>query len=215
MSIKWLIIATALVCCYGPVHIADEPIRSPYPMVPSKSGEHCTVCDVQLGADDVALIIKGRRVPLERHMVGEFLKNQEKYLSSKLVKTALFQEEFQAPAGVAQGGISMAWFLLGLYVLCSLLFAGLSGYAAVAKGLPARRSFFLGLLLTVPGYLYVVTRPSRAAKGEIPRGLTKVPATHAPLACPNCGNTNHPAAAHCSRCHSSLTPKLESETART
>lgn len=199
----------ALVCL-----LASESVNVPYPVVSAKAGERCAICNVALSSDDVALIIKGRRIPLDRHMVAEFLNNQEKYLRSRLVRSALFQEELEAPAGVAQAGLSLTWFLAGLYILAALIFAGLSGYAAVAKGLPPISGFSIGLLFSAPGYLYILTRPSRVARGEVPSGLTKVPVTSSPVACPQCGNTNHPAASRCSVCHASLAPELKSEAAR-
>ncbi|MFQ5675448.1 MAG: hypothetical protein ACE5G1_06080, partial [bacterium] len=65
------------------------------------------------------------------------MNNQEKYFAELQPKSALFQENFGAPPGAAQGGISLGWFLFGSYVLLALIFSGLSGHAAVSKGLNA------------------------------------------------------------------------------
>ena len=178
-------------------------------------GEYCTVCGAPLTEKDVALIIKGRRFPLDKTMVDAFMRRKEEYFSAKQMKGALFQEELTAPAGVAQSGISLTYFLVGLYILAALIFGGLSGYAAVSKGLQPIPSFFVGFFLSILGYLYVLTRPSLVARGDIPPGWVKVPITSSPVACPKCGNTNHPAANYCSVCKTKLEPMLQSEVERT
>lgn len=188
--------------------------RPPYKVVPAKPGERCTVCGVLLTEDDVALMVRGRRVPLNRSMVDSFLNNQEKYFADKQPRGALFQEEFNTEVGVSLGGVSTGWFIFGLYILVALIFSGLSSYAAVSKGLPPIRYFFIGFVFNVLGYLYVLTRPTAAKNGEIPQGLVKVPTTSAPVACPNCGYGNHPSAQVCSECGTKLQPAMQSEVAR-
>ena len=112
---------------------ADTSIVSQYQSVPARPGELCTVCGTPLTEDDVALIVKGRRVPLNKAMVNAFLQNQEKYFTKMQPRGALFQEELDAPAGTALGGVSLGWFLFGSYVLVALIFGGMSGYAAVLQ----------------------------------------------------------------------------------
>jgi hypothetical protein len=190
--------------------------ESEYERVPAKPGEYCTICNVPLDpAQDVALIVRGRRVPLNHAMVDSFLRTQEKYFAQKQPRGALFQEEMQSASGVSLGGISLGWFLFGSYVLLALICGGLSGYAAVGKGLPPIRHFFIGFGFSVIGYIYVLTRSSQVKAGEIPEGLVKVPVTNAPVTCPKCGNANHPSARHCSMCGTDLQPRYESEVART
>ncbi|MGH7454512.1 MAG: hypothetical protein ACRENG_24375, partial [bacterium] len=204
-------------CCLLAVPLwAQENLpQTPYPAVRPKLGDYCTVGNVPLDTlQDVALIVRGRRVPLHHTMVDSFMRTQEKYFSQKQPKSALFQEELSVPAGVALGGISSGWFLFGLYVLVALVFGGMSGYTAVSKGLKPIPHFFAGFFLSAFGYLYVLTRPAVAKKGEIPAGLVKVPATNAPVPCPSCGYTNHPSAAKCAGCGSKLQPMMESEVAR-
>jgi len=187
-----------------------------YKVAPARPGEYCTVCNVPLDpAQDVALIVRGRRVPLNHTMVDSFLRTQEKYFAQKQPRGALFQEELQTAPGVSLGGISLGWFLFGSYVLLALICGGLSGYAAVGKGLPPIRHFFIGFAFSLIGYIYVLTRASQVKEGEIPEGLVKVPATNSPVTCPKCGNTNHPSARHCSMCGADLQPRYESEVART
>jgi len=192
---------------------APQP-QSRYPTVAAEPGEICTVCGMPVSSDDIAIILKGRRMPVMKDMAAAVLKNPEAYFKNKQAKSALFQEDFQAPPGAAQAGVSLGWFLAGLYVLSALIFGGLSGVAAVAKGLPPISSFLAGFCLSVFGYLDVLTRTSRPESGEVPAGLVKVPVTQSPLACPQCGNTNHPAAASCAVCHVSLSPQGQSDLSR-
>jgi hypothetical protein len=194
--------------------VAADTTDSGYQMVPAKPGEECTVCGIPLTDEDVALIVKGRRVPLNKGMVQEFLENQERYFARLQPRGALFQEDVDAQEGTSLGGISRGWFLFGLYVLVALLFAGMSGYVAVAKGLKPIPHFFIGLFFSVFGFLYVLTRPRLAKEGEIPSGLVKVPLTSAPVPCPKCGYSNHPSASMCKKCGSALSPAVQSEVQR-
>ncbi|MCI0628443.1 MAG: hypothetical protein L0387_43460 [Acidobacteria bacterium] len=213
MARKTVLLMLAFLCSCS--FRADETCPSfPYPTVPARSGEICSVCGVPVSTDDVAFIVKGRRMPVMKRMRGAFLENPETYFKRKQVKSALFQEEFQAPKGVVQAGVSLRWFFAGLYILTALIFGGLSGYAAVGKGLPPISYFFIGFFLSALGYMYVLSRPSRAGPGEVPAGLAKVPITRAPVACSRCGNMNHPAAAFCALCKASLSPRVESEVSR-
>ncbi|MFQ6114456.1 MAG: hypothetical protein ACE5NG_10295 [bacterium] len=198
----------------SPLWTQETEIRSQYRKVVLKPGERCIICGVLLTGDDLVLIVRGRRVPLNHAMVDSFIRNQEKYFARLQPKSALFQENLEAPVGVAQAGISAGWFLFGLYVLAALIFGGLSGYTAVSKGLKPIPYFFIGLVFSAFGYLYVLARPAKVSKGEIPAGLVKVPTTHSPASCPQCGNTNHPAAKHCTECGAEMKPVYQSEVDR-
>jgi hypothetical protein len=194
---------------------ASEPQpQSPYPTVAAEVGEHCVVCGMPLSSSDIAIILKGRRIPVMKDMAASVLKNPEIYFKSKQARGALFHEDFQAPPGAVQAGVNLSWFLAGLYVLSALAFGALGAVAAVSKGLAPISGFYLGLGLSVFGYLYVLTRPSQAASLDIPAGFAKVPVTQSPLACPQCGNTNHPAAASCAVCHVALSPQGHSDLSR-
>ncbi|MFQ5709750.1 MAG: hypothetical protein ACE5HO_20030 [bacterium] len=188
--------------------------QTKYKRVAPKPGERCIICGVPLTEKDVTLIVRGRRVPLKHAMLDSFLNNEEKYFATLQPKSALFQENLEAPAGVAQGGITLGWFVFGLYVLGALVFAGMSGFTAVSKGLNPIPNFFIGLVFSVFGYLYVLTRPSLVNKGEIPAGLVKVLTTHTPVPCPKCGHTNHPSAVQCPSCGAALDPSMQSEVDR-
>lgn len=189
--------------------LAQEP-QTQYTSMPPKEGERCIICNVPLSEGDVALMVRGRRVPLKNAMVDSFMNNQEKYFAELQPKSALFQENMAA-MGTAQGGISGGWFLFGSYILIALIFSGLSGSAAISKGLPPIQHYFIGFFFSVFGYIYVLTRPALTSKGEIPEGFVKVPTTHAPVLCKKCGNTNHPSAEKCSSCGDQLEPQMQSE----
>lgn len=211
--LKWVGLALGFLTL--PSWAQENARQTPYQRVRPKWGDYCTVGHVPLDTlQDVALIVRGRRVPLHRTMVDSFLRTQEKYFSQQQPKGALFQEELSAPQGVTLGGVSSGWFLFGLYVLVALVFAGMSGYTAVSKGLPPIPNFFIGLFLSAVGYLYVLTRPAVAKKGEIPEGLVKVALTHTPVPCAACGYQNHPSAKQCVGCGGKLQPTLQSEVAR-
>ena len=194
---------------------SDGPAgRQRYSRVPAKNSENCSLCGVRLTSDDVALIVRGRRVPLCLAHVETFLSNQERYFSNRQPKSALFQEDLSAAQGTAQGGISQGWFLFGLLVLSALIFGGLSGYRALSMGLPPLAPFFIGFFLNLPGYLYVISRPAAQDHLKVPRGLVKVPETVAPVPCPACGEVNHPTARQCMGCGQELHPSQPSEVTR-
>lgn len=182
-----------------------------YNVLPHQTEENCIVCGKQLAGNDVVLMVGGRRVPLCAVQVDSFLKNQDQYLAKMQPKGALFNEGIRTPS--AQGLMS-GWFIGGLYILVALVFAGLSGYTAVSKGLPPIPNFFIGFFLSAFGYLYVLTRPAVTQKGDIPAGLVKVPTTSAPVPCPACGHPNHPSSTKCAGCGGKLVPVAPSEARR-
>ena len=185
-----------------------------YSRVPAENSESCTVCRAELTSEDVTLIVRGRRTPLCRAHLETFLNDLERSFSSRQPRGALFQEDLSAPPGTAQGGISQGWFLFGLLVLSSLIFGGLSGYRALSTGLPPLAPFFIGFFLNLPGFLYVVSRPAGQGRGQVPKGLVKVPETVAPAPCPACGEVNHPTARQCPGCGKELHPSQQSEVTR-
>jgi hypothetical protein len=124
----------------------------------------------------------------------------------------LFSEE-----GATSQPLSLGWFVLGLYVLLGVVFAGASAHLAVQKALPPVPWFFVGFFLNAAGYLILLTRPADSARpfpAGIPLGLQKVPTTHAHDPCPCCGAFNHPAAHYCPCCQAEREPKFESEAVR-
>ena len=206
------LMATAV--CVVTARSQEAPDMATYKRVTPETGEQCIICDVELSDEDPVLIVRGRRVPLKNAMVDSFMNNQDEYFVRLQPKSALFQEELHAPAGVVLFGVRFGWFLFGAHVLVALIFSGLSGYAAVSKGLSPVPHFFIGFFFSAFGYLYVLTRPSAVQDEEIPAGLVKVPSTSAPTPCPACGSTNHPSARQCAGCGATLEPRVQSEVER-
>ncbi|MFQ5752048.1 MAG: hypothetical protein ACE5HI_08630, partial [bacterium] len=60
----------------------ESRLQSQYEIVPPKVGERCLVCGVPLTKDDLVLIVRGRRVPLNQTMVDYFFNNKEKFFST-------------------------------------------------------------------------------------------------------------------------------------
>jgi hypothetical protein len=211
-------IALALACflAFAPALQAQDTLATvPYERATVRSGERCIVCGALLDTNSgFVLLVKGRRVPLDPDHLGDFIKAEAKYFARLQPSGALFAESYDAKKGTALGGVGWEWFLAGLYVLIALLFAGLSGYVAVGKGLKPIPNFFVGLAFSAIGFLYVLTRPSVVRAGAIPPGLVKVPTTSDSLPCEKCGTRNHPSARRCAGCGTSLKPLVESEVAR-
>jgi len=210
---KAIIPLAAYLLVSGSLFANELPAQPRYSTTSANPGEICVVCGMPLSERDIAVIVKGRRMPVMKDMATSVLNNPEAYFKNLQAKGALLQEDFRAPSGAAQAGVSLGWFLVGLYVVIALIFGGLSGATAVAKGLPPISSFFVGFGLSMFGYLYVLARPSRTAAGRL-APLERVRLTQSPLACPQCGNTNHPAACLCAACHVSLSPQGRSDLSR-
>ena len=187
----------------------EEP-PAPGVAVATRPGDICVVCNRPTGRDDRVYLIDGQRVPVHAAEDELFRRNPDRYMAHVRPRGGLLGTEPDASAA-----LSSHWLLFGAYVLLGLMFAGLSGYGAVNRGLRPVPWFFLGLAFNVLAYLALLTRPKReAVVAELPRGLTKVHVTYAPVPCPRCGTTNHPSASACSGCGAKLEPRLTSEVAR-
>jgi hypothetical protein len=198
-----------LLMSFSEIVYADTTTQG-YPIVRADQGEACTICGTSLDSNDVVLIVRGRRVPLDAAMVDEFLANEEVYFARLQPRGALFQEE-ERSRSTGPGGVDLFWFLVGFYVLTAVIFSGLSAYVAVSKGLKPFPHFLIGLGLSALGFLYVLTRPRAAT---VASGLGKVHATNDPVACEKCAYPNHPSARRCSRCATTLRPSTTSEVER-
>ncbi|NUO83504.1 zinc ribbon domain-containing protein [candidate division KSB1 bacterium] len=211
LSLKRLFTIVLAALAFTVTGRAQAPVPDlPYKHDALKPGEVCLVSGKSLTQGDVVYLIRGRRVPLRREQVRYFIADSTRYLAQLQPQSALFHEAM-AQRGTEAGGIDLGWFLFGMYVLVALFFGGLSGYAAVSKGLNPIPHFFIGLFFSAPGYLYVLTRPRAATAGEVPSGFVKVHTTHEPVPCGRCGYTNHPAAKLCSGCGAKLQPIVASE----
>ena len=103
------------------------------------------------------------------------------------------------------------WVLyISLFVVAGLVSGAVTSYVAVQKGLGGRNWFLLGLALNVVAIVMVFLCRGREMLFQT-KGLCKTPQTHAPLVCPNCGNSNHPSAVRCNGCDTAMDPKVQSE----
>ena len=137
-----------------------------------------------------------------------------------LIALVLMQQPGQ-PRGAFLGagestGMSSVWFWAGVYVVAGLVFGALAAHRALQTGNRALAWFGVGFVFTLPGFLFLLTRPKKAmeAPAGVPRGMQKIATTHAPERCPACGAMNHPTATHCIGCGEKLTPRMESEAHR-
>jgi len=199
----------------GSLTLASAQVRDtggiPYKEERPQADDRCAVCGNSLDSNDVVLIIMGRRVPLKREMVAEFLSHQDQYFSTMQPRGALFQEE-STPASSDE--VNFFWFWVGLYVLVALVSAAVSAYTAVRKGLPPARFFLVGLLFSIPGCLYALAQSPQILTDVMHGAFPRVSVTHDPVLCPHCGAMNHPASRKCTTCGAELSPKVSSEVRR-
>jgi hypothetical protein len=179
--------------------------------VPHKPGDVCALCNQPTDPTDPTYLVHGQRVPLHAaEMKDPSAAGQLKGFLALLRPRGAFIGQ-SAPAE-----LSLGWFIFGLYFLGGLLFAAMGAHRALHTGYSPISWFFVGLVFSALGYLYLLTRPKRevVAPAGIPPGLGKISLTYAPQACPKCGTENHPSAAQCNGCKASLSPQLTSEVAR-
>lgn len=178
--------------------------------VPYKPGDICVVCNHPVTEDDVVYAAGGQRVPIHQAELSNNVAWQVQLLFARLQPRGAF---LGAENGI---GLSRAWFYAGLYILVGLIFAALCAHRALHTGHSPPAWFGIGLVLSLAGYLLLLTRPRRevTAPGGIPRGLHKISATYPPQPCTSCGTLNHPSAAACAGCGAQLEPRMTSEVAR-
>ena len=176
-------------------------------------GEQCIVCGLAIeGLEIVEVRYKGRTFYVASKMLSDFEADPDLHFQKLQARSALFDERSMEGRRVRPG-----WLYFGAYVLLGLVFAAVCGYLAISRSLEPLPWFFAGLAGNVAALAVLLVTPRgdpTAAPAGVPSGLVKVPATHASVACPSCGASNHPAASACSGCGAALTPALEPETAR-
>ncbi len=201
-----------------PVTIA-EPGEDREPAAPVEldrkpgEGEQCIVCGVATyGLEVVEIRYKGRSFHVAAKMLDAFEGDPDVYFEQLQARSALFDE--RAMDGRRR---SSGWLYFGVYFAVGLVFAALCGYLAVSRSLAPLPWFFAGLAGNVAALaVLLVTQRGDASTlpAGVPAGLAKVPVTRAPVPCPSCGASNHPAAAACGGCGAALAPVLKPETAR-
>jgi hypothetical protein len=179
--------------------------------VPHKAGDICALCNQPTDANDPTYMVHGQRVPLHAAEMKD--PSAASQLKGFL---ALLQPRGAFIGQSASAELSLGWFIFGMYFLVGLLFAAMSAHRALNAGYSPISWFFVGLVFSAVGYLFLLTRPKREvlAPAGIPPGLGKISLTYNPQACPKCGTENHPSAAQCSGCKANLSPQMTSEVAR-
>lgn len=175
-------------------------------------GERCLVCGMNIHGEDVVEIrYRGRTFHVAAKLLEQFADNPDTYFMQLQARSALFDERAHGTE------MSYLWLVIGTWILLSLNTAALSAYVAMQKGRRGWPWFVAGLLgnvfAVVAAFLLKPQGLERYPQG-MPRGLTKVPTTRAPVSCPQCGHSNHPAARACAACGTSLTPTVEPESVR-
>lgn len=203
------LLALAMFACFSHLWPQETQPDLPYPREAVIPGEVCLTCNHTISENGVALMIRGRRIALHNEHTASFAADSTRLLARLQPRGALFQERAYDATTMNEGGLG--WFLFGMYVLVALLFAGMSGYTAVTKGLNPVSHFFIGLMFSALGYLYVLTRRRAPQSESVPSGFVKVHATREPVPCGKCGYTNHPAAKKCLGCSAELQPMIASE----
>lgn len=177
-------------------------------------GEQCLVCGHPIIDKDVVEVrYKGRRFFVAAgDMLRFFSADPDRYFAKMQANSALFDERT-----IASKPMSLGWLGLGLYVLFGLITGAACGYIAVTKGMPPVPWLLAALVGNAVVLAIILNAPSRKATHApegVPSGLCKVPSTHWPIACRQCGNQNHPSATACTGCGAQLDPTVQSETKR-
>lgn len=170
---------------------------------------HCPVEGHEVATTEYGVRWKGRRYYLGTQICQEkFLSDPEVYARAIEPRSALFQA--QDPSNPRYG---TGFLYAGIVVVLGFVFGGLVSYIAVQKGHPGHYWFAAGFFLNVVGIAWIASKPSLAGALGSP-GLTKIPQTHPPRSCGQCGAQHHPSARRCLRCGQSLEPSYESEAQR-
>lgn len=176
-----------------------------------KPGDICISCNHPVGDHDVVFLVRGHRLPIHLAEIQAHLDTQLSQFVGRLEpQSALFQVSERNPAR------SILWLLAGSYVLMALIFAALSSQRALMRGYSPSLWLALGLVFHVFAYGVLLALPDRRVEtpAGIPKGLKKIAATHQPVACPGCGELNHPSATKCAGCGGTLVARISSEVGR-
>jgi len=173
-----------------------------------RTGEICLVCNKPVGDGDVAYLVNGQRAPVHSSVCdGQLRANPAAVLAPLRPHGAFLGAETEQPA------LASRWFVFGLYVLIVLFFGALCAQLALHTGQKPVPWFLAGLAFNILGYAALRSRPRQAflAPGGISVGRSKIPSTHAPVACAICGAAVHPTASNCPGCGAELRPRARSE----
>ena len=187
----------------------EEPIRLPGDPAELPSVMHCPVQGHEVTDRSRVVEWRGRRYFLGTDAcVEKFMEDPETFARTIEPRAALFRS--QSPSEMSYGP---GFLLASLLIVLGLVSGGASSYVAVQKGHPPVPWFLAGLFLNVVALAAIATRDARSLRFT-KEGLTKMPQTHAPNACPSCARDNHPLAESCAGCGAELSPDTTSEAAR-
>ncbi|MBL8840306.1 MAG: hypothetical protein JNL90_02130 [Planctomycetes bacterium] len=193
-----LVIGHLVVPCAARLDAAQQ--RSPPEAGAPASAERCIACGG--AASGTALVHRGRAVALcSPACAAAWDVNHEQLFAEQQARGALFDES--ATAAPDERSLFSGWFWFGSYVVVGLLAGAAAAYGALSKGLAPLPWLLAGLAFNV----FALLRLWRVPRGDLsqvpggmPAGLGKIPLTHAPVACPDCGGMNHPNARACVGC---------------
>ncbi len=173
-------------------------------------GERCIVCRTRANGDEVVEIrYKGRTFHVKSMMFEEFAQSPDVFFRDLQARGALFDER-----AMEKQRYSTLWLWFGVYVLLGLVCAAVCGALAVGRGLAPIPWFFAGLAGNVAALFVLFVTGKRSPDAPTSSRLTKIPTTHAPVACGQCSAANHPSATACSGCGETLRPAYEAEAVR-
>jgi YHS domain-containing protein len=185
-----------------PKRLPPDETLMPTPM-------HCPVDGEIVENREHGVTWEGRRYYMESEAcVQIFMADPETYARRIEPRAALY-----STPRIDRPSYSPLVLYISLFVVVGLASGAVTSYVAVQKGLGGSNWFLLGLALNVVAVVMVFFCRGREMLFQT-KGLCKTPQTHAPLVCPNCGNSNHPSAVRCSGCDEAMDPKVQSEVAR-
>ncbi len=209
----WLRLAVVGVGLLASVGLSAQRSEPSEPSVVDRrpaEGEQCLVCRQAIDYGEIVEIrYKGRSFHVSEAMLEDFRADPELYFEALEAHSALFDE-----GAMETSSMRMGWLNFGFYVLIGLVFGAACSYIALDRGLPAVGWFFAGLAVNVLALAVLLTRPRGEPGLAGAPGLAKIPSTHTPQSCLDCGNTNHPSARVCSGCGKALDPAFDAETQR-
>jgi YHS domain-containing protein len=185
-----------------PVRLTPDERRLPAPLL-------CPVDGESVESREHGLTWQGRRYYMDSEVcLREFMADPETFAKRIEPRAALLS----APR-TDQPSYSPRVLYVSLLVVIGLVSGAVTSYVAVQKGLSGMTWFALGFVLNVFGIVMVLFCRGRETLFRT-AGLCKTPQTFTPTPCPHCGKTNHPSAARCSGCGTTLSPAVESDVAR-
>lgn len=137
-QIPYLLLLLLVIPFFFPEKIHAEEVR-PRPLtfreevrgakrLPMEKGERCIVCGKELEKGDPVFLIRGRRLPVKKGVLDEFLADPAKYFTKVAPKSALFTESHNRTQP------DYTWFFIGVSALLTIVTAGFIAYMRMSLG---------------------------------------------------------------------------------